>query len=122
MKNPFRARPVSRRRAVVALLLAAGLDALILALGPMGWTFADEAVDLAGLAALSLLMGFHPLFLPTFLVEMFPIVEMLPTWTACVGAVLLLRKRAEWPPSAAPGWKAPGGKGAGKPEGPVIDV
>ena len=40
-------------------------------------------------------LGFHWLLLPTFVVELFPAVDMLPTWTACVIAVIALRKRAE---------------------------
>lgn len=122
VKNPFRARPVTRGRAALALLLAAGLDALIVALGPLGWTFADEAIDLAGMLALSLLIGFHPLFLPTFLIELFPVVDMLPTWTACVGAVLMLRKRAGEAEARENSFPPVAGNPAGDKEGPVIDV
>ncbi len=93
MNNPFRARLVSRRRAVLVMAIALALDGLQIALGPLGWTFADEVLDVIGLAAFSLLLGFHPLLLPTFIVELAPVMDMLPTWTACVGAVLMLRKR-----------------------------
>ena len=33
------------------------------------------------------LLGFHPLLLPTFLVEFLPMTDMLPTWTGCVALV-----------------------------------
>jgi hypothetical protein len=33
--------------------------------------------------------------LPTFAVEFIPVVDMLPTWTACVVAVIALRKRQQ---------------------------
>ena len=95
MNNPFRARRVSRLRAALAMLLAAGLDAAQVAMGPLGWAFADELLDVLGLIAFSVMVGFHPLLLPTFVIEIIPVVDMLPTWTACVGAVLLLRGRAK---------------------------
>jgi hypothetical protein len=122
VKNPFRVRPVTRGRAALALLLAGALDALTVALGPLGWTFADEAIDVAGLIGLSLLLGFHPLFLPTFLLELFPVADLLPTWTACVGAVLVLRKRSE-NPRGVEGRSAPAPRAAAdQRDGPVIDV
>jgi len=122
VKNPFRARPATRARAATALLIAAGLDALLVALGPLGWTFADEVIDVAGLIALSLLLGFHPLFLPTFVIELVPVADMLPTWTACVGAVLLLRKRSAGQAAGGVNPTPASKTEMGKPDGPVIDV
>ncbi len=40
-------------------------------------------------------LGFHWLLLPTFALELVPALDDLPTWTACVIAVIALRKRAE---------------------------
>jgi hypothetical protein len=50
------------------------------------------------------LIGFHPLFVPTFVAEVIPVVDMLPTWTACVTAVVFLKRRKRPPtnPPAAP--------------------
>jgi hypothetical protein len=41
------------------------------------------------------LLGFHPLLLPTFVVEFLPVADMLPTWTGCVALVVALRKRQQ---------------------------
>lgn len=35
---------------------------------------------------------FHPLLLPTFVIEFLPVAGMLPTWTACVAAIVALRR------------------------------
>ena len=86
---------LTRRRIALALVLAALADAVQIAIGPAGWFFFDEIIDVIAMAALTLLIGFHPLFLPTFIVEIVPIVDMLPTWTACVGVVVMLRKRQQ---------------------------
>ncbi|HEU5069347.1 MAG TPA: hypothetical protein VFV96_02925 [Verrucomicrobiae bacterium] len=119
MPNPFRPKPLSRGRIVVALAIAALTDAVQIGLGPLGWAFVDEAGDVIAMLLISVLLGFHPLLLPTFIVEMFPVVDMVPTWTGCVGAVILLRRHrasATVPePPAAPS------KPAG-PAGPIIDV
>jgi hypothetical protein len=36
--------------------------------------------------------------LPTFVAELFPIMDMLPTWTACTLAVIAIRKREQHRP------------------------
>jgi hypothetical protein len=85
--------------ALVAALLA---DATQVALGPLGWTFLDELIDVAVMGLTTWALGFHLLLLPTFVVEVIPLVDMLPTWTACVLAVIALRKRAQPPPKVPP--------------------
>ena len=58
------------------------------------------------MAAESLILGFHPLFLPTFVLEFIPVADMLPTWTGCVVVAASLRRRAQradGPPSAGLG-------------------
>ena len=84
---------LTRGRVAAALLVAVFADGLQILLGPLGWTFADEVIDVAAMALTSLLLGFHLLLLPTFVVEFIPLVDMLPTWSACVAAVIVLRKR-----------------------------
>jgi hypothetical protein len=81
----------SRIRAAYAV--AIGTDVLEFALGPFGWAFTDEILDVVALIATTKLLGFHPLLLPTFILEFFPVTDMLPTWTACVALVVALRKR-----------------------------
>ena len=50
------------------------------------------------------LIGFHPLLLPTLVLELVPVADLLPTWTGCVALVLALRKRERVtsPPSGDP--------------------
>ncbi len=64
-------------RVRIAYAVAIGVDVFQWVLGPVGWAFADEILDVfaAGL---------------------------LPTWTGCVALVVMLRRRQE-PPPPAPG-------------------
>ena len=64
---------------------------------------APEVIDVSAMVLTTWLLGFHLLLLPTFAVEFIPVVDMLPTWTGCVIAVIALRKRnAPTPPPAPP--------------------
>jgi hypothetical protein len=120
----FLSPPVlTRARIVSALVVALGADAIQLALGPIGWTFADEIIDLAAMASVCWLIGFHPLLLPTFVIEFVPVVDMLPTWTGCVLAVVALRKSQQAAVPAQPGPPpiVPSPSST-RPEPPVIDV
>jgi len=83
----------SRTRLAIALGVAVLADGLQFLLGPLGWTAFDEAIDVAAMVATTLALGFHVLFLPTFVVEFLPVTDMLPTWTGCVLAVAVLRRR-----------------------------
>jgi len=96
-------------RVRLAYTIAVTTDALQFLLGPVGWAGADEILDVAATALLWRVLGFHPLLLPTFLIELLPIADMLPTWTGCVALVVGLRKRQQLDPPP------PG-------QGPVIDV
>src|SRR5262249_49043304 len=78
--------------------VAIAADALPLFLGPFGWAFADEGIDVVAAAAPWYLLGFHPLLLPTFVVEFLPLADLLPTWTGCVALVVSLRKREQAAP------------------------
>jgi hypothetical protein len=87
-----------------------------LVLGPLGWAFPDQAIDCVAMILLSWVIGFHLLLLPTFVVELIPIAEMLPTWTACTAAVIALRKREQRnQPPAPPSVPSP-------PEKPTIEI
>jgi len=87
--------------------VAVTTDVLQFVLGPFGWAFADEILDVIAAGATWQLLGFHPLLLPTFAVEFLPVTDLLPTWTGCVALVIALRKKQQAiPPS----------------NGPVIDV
>lgn len=91
----FRAPQLTRVRIVGALAVAVVADAVQILLGPLGWAGIDQGIDLIAMVVTSVLLGFHWLLLPTFVVEFFPLVDMMPTWTGCVVAVIALRRRAQ---------------------------
>lgn len=79
----------------LAYATAVATDAAQLLLGPLGWAFADEILDVAATIINWRLLGFHPLLLPTFVLELLPMADMLPTWTGCVALVVMMRKREQ---------------------------
>ena len=89
---------LTRARIVSAYGIAIATDALQIALGPFGWFVADEILDAVATIATTLLLGFHPLLLPTFVLELVPVADLLPSWTACVALVVSLRRRQQPPP------------------------
>ena len=80
-------------RAAIAVAVAA--DVLQWCFGPFGWAGADEVIDVAAMLLTIALLGFHPLLLPTALIEFVPVVDWLPTWTGCVLVVIARRKKLE---------------------------
>jgi hypothetical protein len=97
-------------RVRLAYALAVTTDAVQFLLGPIGWAGVDEVLDVAATILIGRLLGFHPLLLPTFILELLPVADLLPSWTACVALVIGLRRRQAigTPPPPGPG--------------PVIDV
>jgi hypothetical protein len=98
--NPLRrtfadAPRLTRARVIAALCIAAAADGLQLLLLPFAWTFVESAIDVVAMILTIAIIGFHPLLLPTFVIEFLPVVDALPTWTGCVAAVLVLRRRSE---------------------------
>jgi hypothetical protein len=77
----------------MAYVVAVAVDVMQLLLGPFGWAGVDEVLDVGAMYATSRLLGFHPLLLPTFLLEFVPFTDMLPTWTGCVALVIRGRRR-----------------------------
>ena len=84
----------------LALAVAVIADALQILLLPFAWTFVESAVDVVAMILTTWILGFHLLLLPTFVVELVPVVDLIPTWTACVAAVIALRKRNQASPHA----------------------
>ena len=107
----FRLPVLTRYRIGCAYAVAVVTDGLQLLLGPFGWLFADEILDVAAMILTWRLIGFHPLLLPTFALEFLPVVDMLPTWTGCVFIVVSTRKRQQ---ASNPVELPPGGR--------IIDV
>lgn len=110
LEGIWRVPPLTRLRIILALAVAVAADGLQLLLGPLGWTFADEVIDVVAMAATIWILGFHVLLLPTFVIELVPVADMLPTWTGCVAAVIALRKRGQKSSPPRP------------PEKPIIDI
>jgi hypothetical protein len=86
---------LTRGRIAAAMTIACVADVLQIALMPVAWTFAQSAVDVVAMLLAMWVVGFHLLLLPTFILEFIPGVDMLPTWTACMIAVIALRKREQ---------------------------
>ena len=86
---------LTRSRVTAAYVAAVATDGLQLLAGPLGWVAFDQVLDVVAAVLMSRLLGFHPLLLPTFVVEFLPLADMLPTWTGCVALVIALRKRQE---------------------------
>ena len=97
---------ITPTRVKSAYAVAIATDVLQFAMGPLGWVGADEVLDVVAAAATWRLLGFHPLLLPTFMIEFLPLTDMLPTWTACV-ALVVSRRHAQQggvePPPPEPG-------------------
>jgi hypothetical protein len=91
----FRSPILTRERVRLAYAIAVTTDVLQLLLGPLGWAFADELLDVGAMIVIWRLLGFHPLLLPSFILEFLPVVDVLPTWTGCVAIVVALRKRQQ---------------------------
>lgn len=102
MNALFRVPPLTRLRIILALTVGLLADGLQLLLGPLGWTFADQVIDVVAMVLTFWILGFHLLLLPTFVVELVPVADMLPTWTGCVALVITLRKREQRTPPPPP--------------------
>ena len=97
------AAPVlTRTRIGVALAVAVATDTAQLVLGPLGWFLGDEVLDVIAMVLTTAALGFHPLLLPTFVIEFIPGIDMLPTWTGCAAAVIMLRRRIQPQPPPRP--------------------
>jgi TM2 domain-containing membrane protein YozV len=95
LNRMFRAPKLTWKRIVFALAIAVFADGLQFCLGFIGWAFIDQAIDCIAMILVSWAIGFHILLLPTFVIELIPVLEDLPTWTACTIAVVVLRKRQQ---------------------------
>jgi|SRR2546430_1668433 len=104
----FQVPVLTRNRVRLAYTVAITADALQFLLLPLSWTFVEQVIDVVAMIFTWRLIGFHPLLLPTFVVEFLPVVDILPTWTACVALVVSLRKKQQTAGSQS--------------QGPVIDV
>ena len=88
-EDPIPLSPRSRFRA--AMILAMAADALQILVFPLfaegALSPADDVLDLAVAAVLLNLLGWHWEFLPAFLAELVPGVDLVPFWTMAVANV-----------------------------------
>lgn len=100
MERPAERSAETKRsgRVWLARGIAVAADALQLvalpAFGPGLLSPFDEAIDLGVGIIMVALLGWHVAFLPTFLAEIIPFVDLFPTWTT---AVLFATRRTAAP-------------------------
>ena len=96
----------TRRRVQIARGIAIVADALQIAFFPLfagGWIAPlSDALDVAVALTLIGLVGWHWAFLPSFIAEIVPGLELVPTWTAATWFATrgALRKAAPPPPTS----------------------
>jgi hypothetical protein len=91
----FRVPLLTPVRMVLAIFVAVVTDGLQFSLAAVGWFGPDQFLDCIAMVLTHWLLGIHVLLLPTFMVKLVPVIDDLPTWTACVAAVIALRKREQ---------------------------
>jgi type III secretory pathway component EscV len=92
---------VSSSRAAAALAIAVFADLIQLPINALFFTgflavpseIADLVVDTAAAVLITALLGFHWALLPSFVAELFPGLDLIPTWTGCVALVVWQRRR-----------------------------
>ena len=94
------------RRILIARVLALVVDLAQYALLPAALTPLNSAIDTVTALVMIALLGWHWAFLPTFLTELVPFVDLVPTWTI---AVFLATRGQDVTPGAP---KMPGPKAA----------
>ena len=90
-------RGISATRIRIARVIAVAADALQLGLFPMfgvgALSILNDCLDVAVGIVLVLLVGWHFAFLPSFVAELVPGLDLIPTWTVAVW--LATRHRAD---------------------------
>jgi hypothetical protein len=78
--------PLSKTRIRVAWAIALAVDAIQIpaeATGPVGWLL-GAGLDVVTMIVLWAMLGFHWAFLPSFLTEWIPYLNLAPLWTLAV--------------------------------------
>ncbi len=88
MRRPEMREGVTPAEVRAARIIAAVADLLQIVLLPAFFpgslSPAADVIDVAVALVMLRLLGWHWAFLPTFLVELVPLVDLVPTWTAAV--------------------------------------
>ncbi len=97
--------PGPRMRAALLLAIVADLVQLIVfplfvegAASPV-----DDILDLCMAGVLSLLLGWHWEFLPSFMAKLLPAIDLVPLWTLAVANVYRKSRRQVVPPKQGAG-------------------
>jgi hypothetical protein len=81
-------RRISATRIRIARVIAVAADAVQIGLlpvfGPGALSFVNDGLDVVVGVSLMILVGWHFAFLPTFVAELIPGVDLIPTWTVAV--------------------------------------
>lgn len=78
--------PLSKTRLRLVWAIALLVDAIqfpVMATGPLGW-FLGAGLDLITMVVLWAMLGFHWAFLPSFITEAVPYLNLAPLWTLAV--------------------------------------
>jgi hypothetical protein len=96
-------RPIPDKRRRLARVMALGVDALQIAILPILFPGSpwNNVIDLVTGAVMVWLLGWHVAFLPTFVTELIPFVDLFPTWTLAV--LFVTRKKNPPPPGGSKG-------------------
>jgi hypothetical protein len=101
-RPPARIEPIARWRIWTARLVAVSADGLQLLIFPLfspgAVSPADDALDVVAAAALIFLIGWHWAFLPGFIAELVPGLDLVPTWTLAV-LIATGKRRPKVPPA-----------------------
>jgi hypothetical protein len=97
---------LTRNRIMAAYAIAVIADVLEFPIAAAGITVAGAplgelsafVVDCIVMGAMTKLLGFHWMFLPSFVVEVIPGLDLLPTWVGCVAFVVWQRKKERTSP------------------------
>jgi hypothetical protein len=93
--NSVTIKPGARMRTAVVLAIVA--DAIQLILLPLfiegAGSPTDDVLDVAMAAILTIMLGWHWEFLPSFIAKLAPGIDMFPCWTLAVASVYRKSKR-----------------------------
>ena len=100
----MRSRPIPDKRRRLARVIALAVDALQIAILPILFPGSpwNHVIDLVTGVVLVSLLGWHIAFLPTFITELIPFVDLFPTWTVAVLYVTRKKKVETTPTNPSP--------------------
>ena len=97
--------PIPDNRKRLARGIALAVDAFQIAIIPLLFPGSpwNNAIDLVTGVVMVRLLGWHIAFLPTFITELIPFVDLFPTWTVAVLYVTRKKKMSPPPPDGSKG-------------------